>query len=149
MNTAPLHHLHPTPPGFSLFFFLPPLYCSTSNSPSLYLSTVLWPLFFFFSISFHWWELLSSYAVHLLPSHSLASPCTFAFSGLYKPSHLYYNLHCFSYFQLCNSLLSFLSLHLCVPISLLLLYLPIYYIHPLSIFSNWQADVDSGWLMFR
>ncbi len=42
-----------------------------------------------------------------IPSRSLTSPCTFAFSGLYKPCRLYSHLHFL--FLLCNFLL-----HLCI-----------------------------------
>lgn len=94
--------------------------------------------------SLHWWELLSSYTIHSLPSCSLTSPCTFAFSGLYKPSHLC--SHFYFFFLVCNFLLWCLSLHLCADLCV-----PAPVIYPPYIFPPFTrgADVDSGWLMFR
>lgn len=143
-----LHHFHQDSPDFNLFSYISLTTQPLLLLPALYLlchghSFLLkeQPL-----SSLHWWELLSSYTIHPLPSRSLTSPCTFAFSGLYKPSHLYSHSY---FFLLCNFLLWCLSLHPCVPISLFLLYLYQFYSFFLHLPSTWKADVDSGWLMFR
>lgn len=122
VNTVSPSSLPPRFTGLQPFFLYLP-YHSTTTSPSCSLSTVP----FFLSerqplSSLHWWELLSSYTIHPLPSRSLTSPCTFAFSGLYKPSHLYSHPYFFSALQFPPLVLIFASV--CI-ISLFLLCLSI------------------------